>query len=277
MKTVNVDARLEQLIPPLSEDQYKQLEANLKETGGPIEPLWLWGDVLVDGHHRYKICRTHALAYTTKQVWSDLHDLEDVKLRMKKLAIGQRNLSRMQQSKLRAEVVNDLEATLSVRAAVAEAAESAGVSPRQVFRDRKKAKAAADLHDELKDSKAVWETSPEVMEKLAKLHPDEQICLADRAGHDSKRIQQEVARLESTKGSTLYNAKKAKRKAEAEKIGQRIKKKGLVVASIEQLTETSQTMRKAHKALQLSQGNWDRAYHHLTELDQILAAWKDQA
>ena len=277
MKNFTVDARLESLIPPLSSDQYDQLEANLKETGGPIEPLWLWGDVLVDGHHRYKICRTHGLMFETKQVWDDIDDFEEVKLRMKALAIGQRNLNSIQQSKLRAEVAYELSSSRSVRSAVAEVAQKSGVSERQVWRDRKKAKAASEMHEDLRDADAVWKASPETMSKLALLHPDEQISLAERAGFETKQIAEEVKRLETTKGSTLYDAKKAERKRKAEAAASRTRKKGLVVESVEQLAQTAKVMRETHRALQLAKGNWDRAYHHLTELDQILAAWKEQA
>ncbi len=277
MKQVHVDARLEQLIPPLSENQIELLEKALIETGGPTQPLWLWGDVLVDGHHRYKICRTHALPYKTLSVWEDLHDLEQVKARMKLLAIGQRNLTLQQQSKLRAEVTVDLASDVGTMVAVRQTAEEAGVSERQVYRDIKKATAANELHEELRDSEPIWKMSPESMAKLALLDHDDQLAVADRAGHDAQKMSSELKRLETVKGSTLYDAKKAARKKKEEQKGARMRKKGLVIESVEQLASTAKTMREAHKLLQLSQGNWDRAYHHLTELDQILAEWKQQA
>jgi hypothetical protein len=277
MKSVHVEPRLEQLIPPLTDEQFKQLEDNLKEAGGPIQPLWLWGEVLVDGHHRFKICRTHGLPYTTKQVWEDLFDIEQVAARMKKLAIGQRNLTAQQQSKIRAQVSSDLQLSLGAQQAVRDTAKQAGVSERQVYRDRQKAKAAEQFHEDLKDNDEVWKLSPESMSKLSQLHVDEQIDIAERSNYDTREMAGEIKRLESVKGSTLYNAKKAAQKERAKKVALDRNRKGLVVESVEQLTETAKVMRQAHKALQLSQGNWDRAYHHLTELDQILASWKDQA
>ena len=196
---------------------------------------------------------------------------------MKKLAIGQRNLTAQQQSKIRAQVSSDLQLSLGAQQAVRDTAKQAGVSERQVYRDRQKAKAAEQFHEDLKDNDEVWKLSPESMSKLSQLHVDEQIDIAERSNYDTREMAGEIKRLESVKGSSLYNAKKAAQKERAKKVALDRNRKGLVVESVEQLTETAKVMRQAHKALQLSQGNWDRAYHHLTELDQILAAWKEQA
>ena len=55
------------LLPPLSEDEYKGLEANiLKE--GCHEPLILWDNVIIDGHNRYEICCKHNVIFKTKDV-----------------------------------------------------------------------------------------------------------------------------------------------------------------------------------------------------------------
>lgn len=50
------------LIPPLSEDEYRQLEQNILKDG-IRDPLVVWDDILVDGHNRYEIAQKHHLSY----------------------------------------------------------------------------------------------------------------------------------------------------------------------------------------------------------------------
>jgi hypothetical protein len=71
MKTVDgitIDKEFAEQIPPLSREEYQQLEANLLEAGGAREPLIVWdrGDkpaILLDGHNRFEICRAHELRF----------------------------------------------------------------------------------------------------------------------------------------------------------------------------------------------------------------------
>lgn len=59
-----VDEEFKNLIPPLSNDELKQLETNLKggwesERGKII----VWNDTIVDGHNRYKICNENNIEF----------------------------------------------------------------------------------------------------------------------------------------------------------------------------------------------------------------------
>jgi hypothetical protein len=45
---------LEILIPPLTSEEFKQLERNILEEG-IRDPLVTWNGILVDGHNRYRI------------------------------------------------------------------------------------------------------------------------------------------------------------------------------------------------------------------------------
>jgi len=53
-----IDAEFASLIPPLSADEYMQLEANLI-VEGCRDPLVVWGEILIDGHNRLQICTKH--------------------------------------------------------------------------------------------------------------------------------------------------------------------------------------------------------------------------
>ena len=56
VSTLKIDPEFKDLIPPLSSDEYEQLENNILYDGCR-EPLIAWNDILVDGHNRYDICQ----------------------------------------------------------------------------------------------------------------------------------------------------------------------------------------------------------------------------
>lgn len=57
-----MDIRFKNIIPPLSADEYAQLEKNILKDG-IREPLVVWGDTLIDGHNRYSIANKHGLEF----------------------------------------------------------------------------------------------------------------------------------------------------------------------------------------------------------------------
>lgn len=61
-----IDTEFENLIPPLSEDEYKQLEENLKN-GWETErgKIIIWNDTIIDGHNRYNICTENNIQFKT--------------------------------------------------------------------------------------------------------------------------------------------------------------------------------------------------------------------
>lgn len=91
---IKIDKEFEALIPPLSADEFQQLEANcLKE--GIRDPLVFWrvpngDDFLIDGHNRMKIAEKHGLPYEVKRMEFDQR--EDVKAWIIRNQLGRRNL-----------------------------------------------------------------------------------------------------------------------------------------------------------------------------------------
>lgn len=55
MHKLKIDPQYEKLIPPLSAEEFKYLEVNIKRDGCR-EPLCVWENTIIDGHNRYKIC-----------------------------------------------------------------------------------------------------------------------------------------------------------------------------------------------------------------------------
>jgi DNA modification methylase len=80
---------LESLIPPLSNEEFKQLERNILEEG-IRDPLVTWNGILVDGHNRYRIAQEHDINYVT--VEKEFADMNAVKVWMINNQFGRRNL-----------------------------------------------------------------------------------------------------------------------------------------------------------------------------------------
>ena len=100
--SIIIDEEFKNLIPPLSPDEYAQLEENcVKE--GIREPLVVWkqddgNSILIDGHNRFKIIAKHMLHYT--EIWMQFKDRDEAKAWIIKNQFGRRNLSAYDRSVL---------------------------------------------------------------------------------------------------------------------------------------------------------------------------------
>ena len=56
---LKIDPEFAGKIPPLTDDEYRQLEENILTDGRVINPLIVWRGVIVDGHNRYRIVQEH--------------------------------------------------------------------------------------------------------------------------------------------------------------------------------------------------------------------------
>lgn len=65
-ETLQINPKFEQIIPPLSAEEFAQLEENILSEGMVIHPIVVWENTIVDGHNRYKIVQKHPeIAYST--------------------------------------------------------------------------------------------------------------------------------------------------------------------------------------------------------------------
>lgn len=95
MRELKIDPELKDLLPPLTGEEYKQLEKNIKENGFDRNfPIMEWHGYIADGHNRYSICKKYniepvigTLAYDSK---------EEVMRWMLDIQLGRRNLSPIQ-------------------------------------------------------------------------------------------------------------------------------------------------------------------------------------
>lgn len=91
-QNIIVDPEFKALIPPLSPDEYSQLEANIL-ADGCRDPLVVWAgeNVLIDGHNRYEICRKHDIGFDV--VEHEFADRDEAMDWMDANQLGRRNIT----------------------------------------------------------------------------------------------------------------------------------------------------------------------------------------
>ena len=96
-KSLKIDKEFKSLIPPLLEDERKQLEENCIRDGIK-DSLVTWNGVLIDGHNRYEIAKEHGLEFNVTEM--EFESREDAKLWIIRNQLGRRNLSAYDRSSL---------------------------------------------------------------------------------------------------------------------------------------------------------------------------------
>lgn len=92
MIDLKIDPEFQSQIPPLTDDEYKQLEENILKEGKLLSPLIVWGNTLVDGHNRYEIVREHPeISFSTMPL--PFETREEVLAWICKNQLGRRNLT----------------------------------------------------------------------------------------------------------------------------------------------------------------------------------------
>ena len=54
-----IDEEFESVIPPLTDEEFELLKESALNDGEVYHPLVVWNNIIVDGHHRYKILKEH--------------------------------------------------------------------------------------------------------------------------------------------------------------------------------------------------------------------------
>ena len=67
MNNLIIDPEFQSLLPPLSDEEFKQLEENIK-TDGYRESLKVWNGIIVDGHQRFRICQENNIPFKTEEI-----------------------------------------------------------------------------------------------------------------------------------------------------------------------------------------------------------------
>ena len=92
---LTIDPEFQGTIPPLQEEELKQLEENILTDGVVINPLIVWNGVIVDGHNRYRILQKHPeIQFTTYE--KEFSDRYAAIAWICKNQLGRRNLTPQQ-------------------------------------------------------------------------------------------------------------------------------------------------------------------------------------
>lgn len=209
------------LIPPLTADEYRQLEENIL-SDGIRDPLVLWGDVLVDGHNRFEIAQKHGLTFQTVQ--REFEDEADAAIWIYKNQAGRRNLTDFQ----RVEMAHHCEDAIRARARSRQSTSTGGASPQLVEKfpqadDGKKARdelgAMAGVSGKTYEhAVTVLESAPEAVKDAARKND-----LSINAAYDVTRMSPEnqhevVERIEQgeTPRDVVWEIKKREKAAPRE-------------------------------------------------------------
>ncbi|MFL6657669.1 MAG: hypothetical protein ACJ8GW_06340 [Massilia sp.] len=95
---ITINEELRSFIDPLTHNEYAALERSLLAEGCR-DALVLWGEVLIDGHNRYEICRKNNIEFRTVQHTS-FTSLDDVMLWMIDNHLARRSVSDYQRGVL---------------------------------------------------------------------------------------------------------------------------------------------------------------------------------
>ena len=86
-----IDPEFKALIPPLSPEEYTQLEQNILADKKCRDAIVVWGDTLVDGYNRMEICIRHGITFEIKEI--DFISREEAMIWMLDNQLGRRNLT----------------------------------------------------------------------------------------------------------------------------------------------------------------------------------------
>ena len=97
---LKIDPELKSYIPGLTYSEREELKDSILKYG-IRDPLVIWGDILIDGHHRYEIAQSYNLPFKTVNI--DFDSIDEAKLEMLKIQLGRRNLTDSQRDYLSGE------------------------------------------------------------------------------------------------------------------------------------------------------------------------------
>jgi len=200
VKKITVDPEFKSNIPPLSDEEFAQLEKNIL-ADGCRDPLVLWGQLLVDGHNRYVICTKHGLPFDTVQKefasrdealdWTDANQL------------GRRNLTPDQRSIIRGRRYNRTKKAAHSRPANTGGAKSPTA---EVAVQVNTAKALADQHGVSERTIRSDGKRADAIDRLARTAPDQAKAVIDGKKRFNE-VRREIKLEEVKEAAALPDAK----------------------------------------------------------------------
>lgn len=173
-----IDKEFQDRLWSLSEDEYESLKQSLIKDGCR-EPLVLWNNILVDGHNRYKICKTFDVEYRTIQ--KHFNSRKDVLEWIDTNQLSRRNLTDEQRSLLRGRLSKNYKQEIGGnrwsccdKMSQQEVAKELGVNTKTLQRDEKYFDAYEDIKTNVGKVKAdeiIKNVSKQDLIQIGKLDP----------------------------------------------------------------------------------------------------------
>jgi N6-adenosine-specific RNA methylase IME4 len=167
MIDLKINPEFKKLIPPLSQEEFTQLENNCLEEG-MRDAIVTWNGYIIDGHNRYEIVTRWGIEYKTIEKHFDSE--QDVKEWMILNQFGRRNLSNYQRSVLALELEDVFKAKAKEkefeRKTTFQKSEKSNIEPVNSIKEI--SKVANVSHDTIAKVKKIEEkAAPEIKEKLS--------------------------------------------------------------------------------------------------------------
>lgn len=97
-KEYKIDPELQKVMPELREEEKEELEKSLLKDGFKGAPIVVWGDIIIDGHNRYQICKENGIPFKVQEL--EFENKTEVIQWMIRAQLGRRNLNDAQRIKL---------------------------------------------------------------------------------------------------------------------------------------------------------------------------------
>lgn len=186
---MQINETFKSLIPPLSPDEYRQLEENIL-SDGIRDPLVLWGDILIDGHNRFEIAQKHELMFQTVQ--REFEDEADARIWIYRNQAGRRNLNDFQRVEMAHHCEDAIRARARERMTAGKAADPTVISPEGMSQGETReelGKMAGVSGFTYSHAVTVLESAPEVVKDAARKND-----LSINAAYDVTRMSPENQR-----------------------------------------------------------------------------------
>lgn len=182
--TLKIDEEFKNLLRPLNSEEYDSLEESIRTLGMAYDPIILWDNIVIDGHHRYGICSHGGYDFTTLDLEFDSR--EEAKQWIIDKQQGRRNLMPMEIKYLRGLRFNEVSDSWenegkNSTSPVSSMASEEGVSTRTLQREGNLAKDIDSLEPEVKSEvlKGELKASTKEIKEMAKMSKDGQKAAAE--------------------------------------------------------------------------------------------------
>ena len=167
MDSLIIDNDFKNLIPPLTDDEFAQLEKNILRDG-IRDPLVVWKNTLIDGHNRHKIAQQHNLPFSVTEM--QFLSRNDAIIWIIKNQFGRRNLTAYDRSilALKLKPIIAAKAKENLATHTAEGYQGLQNSAKAVDTRQEIAKAAGVSHDTIAKVEKIEKAAPQEVKAALK-------------------------------------------------------------------------------------------------------------